>query len=132
VLLGWCNARIRLRARHAFDPATVIADFLWQLRRTPVAHVKLTTVEPTGGAAALVRRGGEVSLDCAALPASVFDLVLLVNARIALPPGELEARLRAAIQHAALSASVEWEEFACFQPSRPRAAASLRVSLPDE
>ena len=50
---------------------------------------------------------------------SVRDTRWIVNARVALPPSELEARLRAALKTAVGPAIVVWEELACFRPGRP-------------
>lgn len=118
-LLGWSNARVRLVGAVPFDPAATMARFLDALREAPVAHVKLVSVDPLGGRGALVRRGEAPTVEASALPRAVSETRWLVNARVALPPAELEALLRAALDGAAAPATVEWEEFACFQPSRP-------------
>ncbi len=118
-LLGWLNARVTLRAETPFMPARVMEDFLRILSSEPVAHVKLTGSGPDGGGAALLRRGGEPMLDESPHAAPVCEAQWIVNARVALPPAELEARLRDALGRAAHPARVEWDELSCFQPARP-------------
>ena len=118
-LLGWSNARVRLSGAEAFSPTGVMERFLGALQDAPVAHVKLISVEPPGGHAAIVRRGEAPTVEANGLPALLNEARWLVNARVAMPPGELEARLRTALEQAAAPATVEWEEFASFQPSRP-------------
>lgn len=118
-LLGWCNARVHLAASDPFDPAGAMERFLHALRDVPVAHVKITGLEPAGGAAALVRRGGMPVVERHDGPAMVREARWLVNARVALPPEELTALLRGALARAAAPAGVTWEELESFRPARP-------------
>ena len=118
-LLGWCNARVRLVGEEEFGPGEVMRRFLEGVAHAPVAHVKLVSVDPLGGWAALVRQAGSPTLDTCGLPEWVRDARWIINARVALPPSELEACIRTALEAAAAPARVEWEELACFQPSRP-------------
>lgn len=118
-LLGWSNARVRITGAEDFSPTAVMARFLGALSDAPIAHVKLISVDPFGGRAALVRRGDAPTVEANGLPRTIRDTRWVVNARVALPPTKLEARLRAALEEAAAPAVVAWEEFACFQPSRP-------------
>ena len=121
--LGWCNARVRLRAVReggVLDAAPILARFFDALRDAPVAHLKVTSPDGLGGSAALTCRGGEaVFVDAASMARGVGEIVWLVNARVALSPEALEARLRAAMEGAALDAVAVWEELACFRPGRP-------------
>ena len=118
-LLGWCNARVRVTAPEPFEAASMMRDFLLGLTEAPVAHVKVLSVEPLGVRGALTRRGGEPTTDGDARPASIRETRWILNARVALPPVELEALLRTALEAAAGPAVVAWEEFACFRPGRP-------------
>ncbi len=117
--LGWLNARVCITSSHPFAPRAVVLDLLGALRSLPVAHVKLAVVEPAGGTAALVRQGGEPSLDLGALQAESTTLRLLVNARAAIAPAELESAVRAALRGAAIGAEVTWSAVSSFEPARP-------------
>ncbi|MGQ0561619.1 MAG: GTP-binding protein [Gemmatimonadota bacterium] len=130
-LLGWSNARVHITAAEAFNPAMLMRDFLDALRHAPVAHVKLVSVDPRGGRAALVRCGDAPTVAADALPALVRETRWLLNARVALPPDELQALLCNALEQAAAPAQVAWEEFACFQPSppMPRHRYALRPAI---
>lgn len=118
-LLGWCNARVRLVGRDAFCPAEVARGFLERMADAPIAHLKLTGLEPAGGRAAIVRPGDSPKVDFDAVPSAVHEARWLVNARVASSPSDLAARLREAMTKAAAPAAVEWEELEAFQPSRP-------------
>lgn len=117
--LGWLNGRAIVAADRGFDTAPVLRRFLEALKALPIAHLKLAVERPARGTAAIVRRGGEARIELDALPASTHELSFLVNARVALRPAELEARVRAALAEAAEHASHRWEELACFEPGRP-------------
>ncbi len=116
-LLGWSNARVRIKGDAPFSPAEVARGFLSRLRDAPVAHVKLTSLSPAGGRAALVRMGADPSVDFGAAPAS--EAVWLVNARVALAPEALVDRMKTALAESAAPAGVSWEEIEAFSPSRP-------------
>ena len=118
-LLGWSNAVVRVHRAEPFDPAAFIEDFLARLADTAVAHVKIASLAPVGGSASLVRRDATPVLDVEDLPAGITDCRFLVNARIALPPDELEVRLRGAADGVVDGAAVTWEAFECFQPAPP-------------
>lgn len=117
--LGWANARVRLRAADGMEPGGVMRRFLSALRDAPVAHVKVTSLDPLGGWGALVRRDGEVFVDEGAMPLRSIEIRWLINARIALAPRVLVPMLRDALARAASSADIEWEELECFSPGRP-------------
>lgn len=115
--LGWCNARVRVTSRALFRPRDFLEAFLVDLRDAPIAHVKLTTLDPAGTTATLVRRNSSPTIDGA--DESITELTVLLNARVALPPADLECLVRDAAQRAAPGARVEWQDFACFRPGRP-------------
>jgi len=117
--LGWANATVRIASGGTFVPADVIRGFLDGLRDVPVAHVKVITTEPAPVRGALVREGGDALVQAEPGPQPVRESRLLVNARVALPPEQLEPRMRAALEHAAAPAHCEWETFECFRPSQP-------------
>jgi SAM-dependent methyltransferase/Ni2+-binding GTPase involved in maturation of urease and hydrogenase len=116
--LGWCNARVHLRCDVDFEPVAVLRRFFENLRVAPVTHVKVTSVDPAGGGGALVRRGGLPEIDDRAMPL-VRAMTWLLNARVAMDPVLLEAVLRDAIERAAGSVTVLWEELESFSPRRP-------------
>lgn len=118
-LLGWCNARVRILAREGFSPAKVAHDFLQRMAPAPIAHLKLTGIEPIGGRAAIVSEGQAPVVDFDGVSGPLHEARWLVNARVALPPDELVARLRDALTSAAAPARIEWEELEAFQPARP-------------
>ncbi|MBK7399618.1 MAG: methyltransferase domain-containing protein [Myxococcales bacterium] len=118
-LLGWCNARVRIVGETPFSPAAVAEAFLARMADAPIAHLKLTGLEPEGGRAALVRAGDAPSVHFEGIADAVREARWLVNARVALEPAALVARLKDALAAAAAPALVEWEELEAFQPSRP-------------
>ena len=119
--LGWLNARVHVTAARAFAPRSLILDILGALRELPIAHVKIATLAPAHGTAALVRRGGEPGVALDALPAETESLELLVNARVAMSAAALTIAVRDAVLGAAAGAgaTVEWTELESFEPSRP-------------
>ena len=118
-LLGWCNARVRLRSIAGLDPARVMRTFLGAFRDAPVAHVKVTATDSPGTSGAIVRRGGPVTVDHENKPSLTHDTCWLLNARVALAPSALSALVRTAMATAAAPADVFWEVFDCFSPAPP-------------
>jgi G3E family GTPase/SAM-dependent methyltransferase len=118
-LLGWSNGFACITSEVDFSPAATMRAFLRALNVAPVAHVKVVSTEPIGGHGALVSRGAEPIMDGRLLPDVTRSARWLVNARVALPPVELEALLRGSLTQAAAPARVEWEELATFRPARP-------------
>lgn len=116
--LGWLNGRVSLTSDRAFEPAPVIEGLFASLRELPIAHLKVAVEQPEAATAALVRRDGEVRLDVSALPDLVREMTLLINARVALPPSELEAHVRSALAKVT-ELSHRWESLASFEPGRP-------------
>jgi len=118
-LLGWANGRVAIHAEAPFSPKALIASFFDAFAAEPVAHLKIHVQDPARGSANLVRQGAAAELHLDRLPHSCKQLMLLVNARVALAPDELEAKLKAAMQRAAPEARIAWSDFECFQPARP-------------
>jgi len=119
-LLGWANATVEVSDAEGVDPGRFMHDVLGALSDTPVAHFKLVCERPGGGSGSIVRQGSEPVVDTGTLPDSVPSARFLLNARIALSPDELEARLRSAAQRAVSdSAEVRWTDFECFRPAPP-------------
>lgn len=116
-LLGWSNARVRIVHDAPFDPGEVARAFLSRMSDAPVAHLKLTSLDPAGGRGAIVRAGDAPSVTFD--ETSTRDASWLVNARVALAPDALVARLQSALAEAAAPARVVWEELEAFRPSRP-------------
>jgi len=119
-LLGWANATVEVSHVRGVDPGRFIRDVLGALTDTHVAHFKIVCEEPGGGSGSIVRQGAEPVVDTGTLPDSVPSARFLLNARVALPPEELEARLRSAV-HATVDdhAEVLWSGFECFRPAPP-------------
>ena len=118
-LLGWGNGVVHLERKNGFDPARVMSEFLSGLVDTPVAHVKIASLEPAGGSGSLVRRGSVPVLSTSGLPAEVEEASFLVNARVAVAPAELERRLRQAMCDALPGGRIQWKEWECFRPAPP-------------
>ena len=117
-LLGWANGDVLLEGP-SLDPRAVVLGILEALSDLPVAHVKILVLGPVAGRAHLVRRGGPVVADLGDMPAQVGHLALRINARIAVPPEVLEARLREAAGGVAADAVVTWGTLDSFRPGRP-------------
>lgn len=118
-LLGWCNARLRLSSPTPFSTADVARRFLSRMAELPVAHLKLTGLEPQGGTAAVVGKHVEPTVLFDGVPTHVEQAVWLINARIAVPPESLVAQLKSAMRFAAPGLELTWEELECFRPSAP-------------
>lgn len=116
-VLGWCNARVRITSGIGVAPAALLARVFSSLVDAPIAHVKITSTDgsPCGGA--ITRRGAAPFIDASSDPR--HEMTLVVNARVAAPPEELESRVRSAFHNAAPHAAIEWEELTCFRPGRP-------------
>jgi G3E family GTPase/ubiquinone/menaquinone biosynthesis C-methylase UbiE len=117
--LAWANARVRLMAASPFSPQTALERFLNEMRDLPVAHLKVTSIEPPGGSAALIRRGSRGDVDPSGLPEELLHARWIVNARAAMAPEELEGSIKCAMGEAVPAVDVQWEHFECFRPARP-------------
>lgn len=117
-LLGWCNARVRVHGA-PFAPVVVLRRFLERMSDTPIAHLKVTGPDATSGRGAIVRAGDPPFIDADGAAQALGEARWVVNARIALDPETLVARLKTALADAAAPALVEWSEVEAFRPSRP-------------
>ncbi|MEX2152721.1 MAG: GTP-binding protein [Gemmatimonadaceae bacterium] len=118
--LAWFNGKVRVRRNGAaLDARTMIQRFFAALSHAPIAHVKLVGEAPFACWAAMVRSGAAPSIDLDPETASSDEVTLIVNARVATSPGELELLLTTAMKSAALSAIAAWEDVECFSPARP-------------
>lgn len=121
--LGWFNGRARIAFPEPAAPeriAALLRRVLEALAHAPVAHVKLVTVQPPGGVAALLRHGAEPDIDIRDIASSCERMTLVVNARVRLGPAELERLVTRAVGAAAHGAEVQWEQRECFQPAAPK------------
>ncbi|MEQ9322966.1 MAG: GTP-binding protein, partial [Polyangiaceae bacterium] len=118
-LLGWANGRVAIHRDEPFEPALVVERFLECFAGEPVAHLKVVVQDPASGSANLVRQGAKPELRLERLPEQCTQLMLVVNARVARSPADLEATLRAAIDRAAPGARTAWSQLSCFAPARP-------------
>jgi|GEM_PF-332485 G3E family GTPase/ubiquinone/menaquinone biosynthesis C-methylase UbiE len=118
-LLGWANGRVKIHSDSEFSPQTVIETFFAQLAPQPIAHLKIFAEDSDNASGQLVRKDDRPTLSLEQLPEQVTELQLLVNARFALPPDELETQLRAAMDQAANGQKVQWLQLDCFKPGRP-------------
>jgi SAM-dependent methyltransferase len=116
--LGWLNATVRVRWKIPTDPSRFVRAVLAGASELPVAHVKVACVDPPRGAAALVRRRGAIT-GALVEGQPTTEATFLVNARVALPPAELEARIRESITAAASGGTLSIDELASFEPARP-------------
>jgi Ni2+-binding GTPase involved in maturation of urease and hydrogenase len=118
--LGWANGRVRVRGASPISVKAVLERFMRELESLRVTHVKVTAKGPPGGSANLVRHGQRAVVEGDGRAAS---FALIVNARAAMPPGDLEKGLRRAMamatEGATDGASHEWEVFTCFAPPPP-------------
>lgn len=126
-VLGWLNAVINLKSvkgetewtQYARDLLTRLhASF--QQRSAEIGHVKLA-IDSDGGecTANLTRLGGDVSLQGDSR-LSGTQAICTLNARVQMPPEELEAIARAAIRATeAGDISVTVQSLRCLMPGRP-------------
>jgi hypothetical protein len=120
--LGWANGRVHVKSTSPLSVRAIFERFLGELESLPVTHIKLTALDASGasrGSASLLRRGGRAAIDARQLLEDQAEVVLVVNARAALAPAELEKSLRRAMSVATDGAPHEWEVFACFSPPPP-------------
>ncbi len=125
--LGWLNASIRVEAPEAFALDELLLDVVrrlqapLQLKEAEVAHLKAIGLgDVSFGVANLVASGGEPELS---LPsrARVREVELIVNARVAIDPTELEALVREVVPAAcaAAGATAAFRALQSFRPGRP-------------
>ncbi|MEO6527632.1 MAG: GTP-binding protein, partial [Gemmatimonadaceae bacterium] len=100
-LLGWCNARVLLRAKRGLNVRDAMGRFLGAMTALPVAHVKVASLEPAGIGGAITSENGEPQLHGDVAMTHESETRWLLNARVALSPAELEHAVRAAVSIAA-------------------------------
>jgi len=126
--LGWLNASAHLSAQQPFEIDRVVTGVIDELREPlarhggEVAHLKVIGLEEGGafGVANLVssQSGTELSLQS---NASTREADLIVNARVAMDPGVLEAEVRRAVDVVAgkLGIAVDFRQSQSLRPGRP-------------
>jgi Ni2+-binding GTPase involved in maturation of urease and hydrogenase len=124
--LGWLNASVTVTAREPFALDCLLLDVIGRLQeRLPataeVAHLKaIGLAEATFAVANLVASAARPELS---LPgrAAVSEVDLIVNARVAIDPAELERLVREAVSSAAAAsgATATVRQVQSFRPGRP-------------
>jgi Ni2+-binding GTPase involved in maturation of urease and hydrogenase len=126
--LGWLNAGARVEASTPFALDDLLLDVVRRLQEplalkgAEVAHLKAIGLgDVSFGVVNLVASGMEPELS---LPsrAKVREVELIVNARVAIDPGELESLVREAVPAAcaARGASATFRTLQSFRPGRPQ------------
>ncbi|HLQ45646.1 MAG TPA: GTP-binding protein, partial [Planctomycetaceae bacterium] len=125
--LGWLNSQVRVTAREPFELDELLLDIIRRLQTAlaaidaETAHLKTIGLwEGFYGVANLVSSFTEPELS---LPSNcrVSQASVVVNARVATDPAELERLVRATVRAAcaALPAESQIETLQCFRPGRP-------------
>lgn len=122
--LGWLNSSVGVAATTAFDLDHLLLDVVQRLRqalRGEVAHLKVIGLsDATFGVANLVSSGTEAELS---LPSrsKVKEVEVIVNARVAVDPVDLERAMRQAVEGAcqAHGASATFRKTQSLRPGRP-------------
>jgi hypothetical protein len=123
--LAWLNCSATVEPASPASPASVVRalleglDALLTAKGLTVAHLKMMDQSPSGWVkASIVRNGGEPSLqgNPDAAPAAVHEILL--NARAAGSPGDLQAAVET--QLAAIPGAVRIRSLHCFSPSPPK------------
>jgi Ni2+-binding GTPase involved in maturation of urease and hydrogenase len=126
--LGWLNSSIRVAGAQPFAVDRLLLDVVTRLRDAlagsggEVAHLKAIGLSDVSfGVANLVSSASEPELS---LPSNckVPELELIVNARVALDPAEIERVVRKAVTAACAErgASAEFRTMQNFRPGRPQ------------
>ncbi|REK12239.1 MAG: cobalamin biosynthesis protein P47K [Planctomycetota bacterium] len=125
--LGWLNARVTLASPEPFDVDRLVLDVITHLHaalaaaEAETAHLKVIGMADDAFAVAnLVSSESRPELS---LPSysQTRSAELIVNARVALDPAQLEQRVRTAVESVCRPAGIEptWHETASFRPGRP-------------
>jgi Ni2+-binding GTPase involved in maturation of urease and hydrogenase len=124
--LGWLNASTTVKAKTPFALDSYLLTIIRQLQSSlaaagEVAHLKAIGLwEGFYGVANLVSNQSEPELS---LPSNctVSDANVVVNARVAMDPAELERHVRQTVEAAsrAIGASATIDELQSFRPGRP-------------
>lgn len=125
--LGWLNATVSLSAPSGFDGAKLAVDLLERVRagaatvNAEIGHVKLllSTAEGTLRAG-FVTAASELD-QTGSLSGAVSSATLTFNARVAMPPEDLEQLVRQSVEAvaAAVGATAEVTRLQSFRPGRP-------------
>jgi G3E family GTPase len=135
--LGWLNSSIRVEAQAPFSMDDLLLGVVARLQSpladlgAEVAHLKAIGLGETSfGVANLVASGAKPELS---LPsrASVRNLELIVNARVATDPDDLERLVRQVVPAAcaAVGASATFHTMQSFRPGRPQPTHRYRVPV---
>jgi G3E family GTPase len=125
--LGWLNASLTVESPRAFDLDLLLLQIIEQLRRqlaesgAETAHLKTIGMAQDGhGVANLVSSDSDAELSLAS-DCQTGKADLIINARVAIDPEELEEKVREAVKRAAeqLQASVTFGQVQSFRPGRP-------------
>jgi Ni2+-binding GTPase involved in maturation of urease and hydrogenase len=126
--LGWLNASAHLVAATPFDIDAVLTQMIDGLRRSlaglggEIAHLKVIGLEDAGafGVANLVSSatGTELSLQS---KAKAREIDLIVNARVAVDPADLERQVHRVVRHVCdqLGIAVTFRHTQSLRPGRP-------------
>lgn len=123
--LAWLNCAATLRPEPALPPAQVVGPLMDRLDEAlaaegmEIAHLKVMDETPSGWLkAALVRRGGEPSLEGGLDASPAARHRLLVNVRAAGAPETLRRAVEA--QLGTLAGRLRMDSMECFSPSPPK------------
>lgn len=125
--LGWLNARISLDSDKPLDLDRLTLDIVVRLHvafraaDAETAHLKVIGLaEDSFAVANLVSSQSQPELSLSS-HSQTREAELIVNARVALDPGQLEREVRTAVEAAcsAAGARARWHETRSFRPGRP-------------
>lgn len=125
--LGWLNASVRVAAPNELAMDGLLTDVVGRLARSldeagvETAHLKTIGLwEGFFGVANLIARDHTPELSLAS-NCNVREFDLIVNARVATAPEQLEDAVRAAVSSActAVGAAADFRQTQCFRPGRP-------------
>jgi Ni2+-binding GTPase involved in maturation of urease and hydrogenase len=125
--LGWLNASMEWTSATPMSLDAILLEIVDLLReKLDIAHAETAHLKTIGlsegyyGVANLVHRQGAAELS---LPsdAQVTHADVIINARVAIDPAELETLVRSAVEEAAArrSAEVTFRQLQSFRPGRP-------------
>lgn len=125
--LGWLNAQASLQSEHAVNLDELLMNLLQRLHRAlvaqdaEVAHLKI--IGMTDGVYAVANLVSNADQPLLSLPSNWSGTYadLVVNARVAISPEDLESIVRSALaqQGEEAGASIEIKTLQCFRPGRP-------------
>ncbi|MFP6751909.1 MAG: GTP-binding protein [Pirellulaceae bacterium] len=125
--LGWLNASLEVQADELFDLDALLMGIIEQLRgqlaeaAAETAHLKTIGMTQDGhGVANLVSSDSPAELSLAS-DCRTRQVDLIINARVAMDPEELESQVRQAVTLVVeqLSARVRFRQTQSFRPGRP-------------